>query len=123
MAYKLNSELPSVLNTIGINYDQLGELDSALVYYYKYLDVRKDAVTVHYNICLVKVDMEDYKGASESIEKYISLDDTDPDGYYYRGLVNHNLGNKSKVCPAINKAVELGLDTSYFDITKYCPVQ
>ncbi|MEK6783296.1 MAG: tetratricopeptide repeat protein [Bacteroidota bacterium] len=69
---------------------------------------------------LAKSALQDYRGAIEDFNKAIELNPDDSKPYFSRGLAKLKIGQKDSGCLDFSKSGELGNETAYETIKKYC---
>ena len=82
--------------------------------------LKPDFALVWFNRAYTKSLLNDQVGAIFDYSQAVSLNNELDHAYYNRGLIYIFLNNRDKGCEDISKAGELGLQQSYFVISKYC---
>ena len=69
---------------------------------------------------LAKAKLKDLRGAIADLSKAIEIDPNYAKAYFFRGAAKIDIGDKNGGCLDLSKAGELGRDSVYRDIRKYC---
>jgi tetratricopeptide (TPR) repeat protein len=93
----------------GFAENNLGNNNSAIIYFNKGLEIDSQSVTGYLGRGIVKYEMEKYSEAIFDFDKVIVLDSLNTKAYYYRGYTKYYSSNEYEGCIDLKKAAKLGL--------------
>jgi len=102
-----NSE---ALNNLGVICHALGKIQEAEDYFLKALAIKGDYLDPLLNLADLYQSVKRWKEAAIQLEKYISINNQDPNKFNQLGLVYLEMGNTQKAREALKRSLDLNPD-------------
>jgi superkiller protein 3 len=110
-AISIKPQSAEALNTLGLNFENLQLMDSAIIYYQKSIKADSNYYYPWYNISLLYQDNGDYNTAIAFLKKAISLRPTSTGAYNALANAFDDMGQKDSAIKYYQKA--LSIDSNY----------
>jgi len=99
---------------------ELPKLQKAINYYNQALQIYPELGFLYYNRANLYHKMQNYIAAINDYDQAIKLQPNLAEAYYNKGLTLLILKDNTAACPNLSKAGELGINSSYNLIKRYC---
>ncbi|MES2513451.1 MAG: tetratricopeptide repeat protein [Bacteroidota bacterium] len=99
-------------------YDDLNELDKAIVYYNRTIEAASDNPLFYLRRAVVYGKMQQFQLCVQDLDRCTSIDPNYGEAYYWKGVVKVNM--KQNPCVDLKKAVELGFVAAQQPLAVYC---
>lgn len=101
-----------IYNQIALNYHEIGNIDSAIAYYSKSIDLNNNSVNLILERGSLYMECRSYGKAILDFSKAIEIDNQSFNAYYSRALCYHKLGLPERSVTDYSKAIEI--DSNYY---------
>lgn len=125
---KAISDAESVLKTDAINpkanyilancYDDLNQLDKALVYYNKVISANSENPLYFMRRAILYGKMQQFQMCLQDLDACTNIDANYAEAYYWKGVVKVNM--KQNPCADLRKALDLGFTAAQQPLQTYC---
>lgn len=109
---------PKANYVIATCYDDLNQLDKAVIYYNKAISVNSENPLYFIRRAIVFGKMQSFEPCLRDLDMCTSLDANYAEAYYWKGVVKVNL--KQNPCSDLNLAVNLGFEAARQPLASYC---
>lgn len=99
-------------------YDDLNQLDKALVYYNKVIEVNSENPLYFMRRAIVYGKQQQYKSCLKDLDTCTTIDANYAEAYYWKGVVKVNM--KQNPCNDLKKAMDLGFTAAQQPLQTYC---
>ncbi len=99
-------------------YDDLNQLDKALLYYNKVVAESPENPLYYLRRAIVYGKMQQFQMCLQDLDTSTSIDANFAEAYYWKGVVKVNL--KQNPCSDLKKAVDLGFAAAQQPLATYC---
>lgn len=99
-------------------YDDLNQLDKAIVYYNAVILISPENPLYYMRRAIVCGKTQNYIACLQDLETCIALDKNYAEAYYWKGVVKVNM--KQNPCEDLKKAVDLGFTAAQQPLANYC---
>lgn len=105
-------------NVLANCYDDLNQLDKAIFYYNKVIEVSDENPFYFLRRAIVHGKMQQFQLCLQDLEACTNLDANYAEAYYWKGVVKVNM--KQNPCADLRKAVDLGFTAAQQPLQTYC---
>ena len=105
-------------NVLANCYDDLNQLDKAVLYYNKAIAVNSETPFYFLRRAIVYGKLQQYSSCLQDLETCTNLDANYAEAYYWKGVVKVNM--KQNPCADLRKAVDLGFKAAEQPMATYC---
>jgi tetratricopeptide (TPR) repeat protein len=109
---------PKANNVLANCYDDLNQLDKAVLYYNKVIAVSTENPFYFLRRAIVYGKMQQFQPCLQDLEACTNLDANYAEAYYWKGVVKVNM--KQNPCADLKKAVDLGFTAAQQPLQTYC---
>lgn len=115
---KTEPDNPKAIYVIANCYDDMNQLDKALIYYSKVISLNAEIPLYYLRRAIVYGKMKQFHPCLQDLEMSTSLDANYAEAYYWKGVVKVNL--KQNPCNDLKRAVDLGFIAAQQYLAAYC---
>ncbi|MBA4239142.1 MAG: hypothetical protein C0448_00335 [Sphingobacteriaceae bacterium] len=115
---KTDANNPKANYVLANCYDDLNQLDKALVYYNKVISISTENPLYYMRRAIVYGKQQQYQQCLQDLDACTNLDANYAEAYYWKGVVKVNM--KQNPCNDLKKAIDLGFTAAQQPLQTYC---